>query len=180
MILSFKQKFKDGEPTYFIEKIWRALFESTHTEGWTQRYHPLLPDYNEFKYKYACRLNKLWDGFEIVHNPKLHSIREDKHNRWKQGKKIHFYIGSRTKNAFQFAPVVECKGVQNIEIIHTDWQTKIGVFECFSVSVDERILSFEEIDALAKNDGFKSIPDFLSWFNKDFKGKIIHWTDFRY
>ena len=33
---------------------------------------------------------------------------------------------------------------------------------------------------LAKNDGFESVEDFFAYFNKDFKGKIIHWTDLQY
>ena len=40
--------------------------------------------------------------------------------------------------------------------------------------------AFEEIELLAKHDGFNSMEDFFKWFDKDFKGKIIHWTDFRY
>lgn len=179
MILSFKQNYSYFEPTYFIQKIWIgfAIAARTSTYFRIACNHAQKVEYNR---DYKKRFFHCWDGYGKLIREKIHTIREDKHNRWKVGMKIHFYVGSNTKNAFQFAPVVECKGVQNIEIIHTDWQTKIGVFECFSVSVDERILSFEEIDALAKNDGFKSIPDFLSWFNKDFKGRIIHWTDFRY
>jgi len=30
------------------------------------------------------------------------------------------------------------------------------------------------------NDGFESLQDFFNWFNKPFRGKIIHWTDFKY
>lgn len=28
--------------------------------------------------------------------------------------------------------------------------------------------------------GFDSVKDFFRYFNKDFKGKIIHWTDLKY
>jgi hypothetical protein len=93
---------------------------------------------------------------------------------------IHFYVGSRTKNAFQFAPEVECKSVQKIEIKYTYPQSKIGTFECIHVLVDDRVLSYDEIEILAKNDGFDSFGHFCKWFNVDFKGKIIHWTDLRY
>ena len=33
---------------------------------------------------------------------------------------------------------------------------------------------------LVQNDGFASISDFLKFFNKDYTGKIIHWTDLKY
>ena len=37
-----------------------------------------------------------------------------------------------------------------------------------------------DIGIKINNDGFDSIENFLRWFNKDFEGKIIHWTGFRY
>lgn len=49
-----------------------------------------------------------------------------------------------------------------------------------SVSVDERLLTYEEISRIAKNDGFANVNDFFEWFSSDFSGKIIHWTDFKY
>lgn len=33
---------------------------------------------------------------------------------------------------------------------------------------------------LALNDGFDTIEDFFAYFNKDFTGKLIHWTDLKY
>ena len=33
---------------------------------------------------------------------------------------------------------------------------------------------------LVQNDGFASISDFFKFFNKDYTGKIIHWTDLKY
>ena len=49
-----------------------------------------------------------------------------------------------------------------------------------SVAVDERLLTYEEIIWLAKNDGFANVNDFFKWFSSDFSGKIIHWTNFKY
>ncbi len=31
-----------------------------------------------------------------------------------------------------------------------------------------------------RKQGFDSVEDFFRWFDTDFKGKIIHWTDLRY
>lgn len=39
------------------------------------------------------------------------------------------------------------------------------------------------IEQLYKNEGFKDRVEFFTdhhWFRKDFKGQIIHWTNFRY
>ena len=111
----------------------------------------------------------------IMAGRKKHTIREDKHNRWRSGKQIHFATGVRTKNYNNFKTGT-CRSIQKIKIEY------IGTFSYLDaeVKVDGKILSNEEINILAKNDGFESIEDFFEWFNKDFKGKIIHWTDFKY
>ena len=35
-------------------------------------------------------------------------------------------------------------------------------------------------DLIIRNDGFTDIFQFIRWFKKDWKGKVIHWTDLRY
>ncbi len=107
---------------------------------------------------------------------KKHTIREDKHDRWKAGKVIHFATGVRTKLYEQFKEG-KCKSVQSIRIDY-DYTQEVTPF--VTVSVDNRLLDREEIITLAINDGFDTLSEFLEWFNKDFKGKIIHWTDLKY
>lgn len=114
--------------------------------------------------------------------PKLHTIREDKTDRWKPGTKIDFFINCRQKNMFRFAPVLPVVSVQEIEII---W---VGFSDGYRpwVKIDgKNIYTLDQFDTdkmllLAQNDGFDSDQDFFAYFNKDFKGKIIHWTDLRY
>ena len=129
----------------------------------------------------------------ILIGSKIHTIREDKNNRWSVGKIIHFATGVRTKAYEQFDEGA-CKGVQVIEIeemimcaaeycfVHKfiDPKSNIKHFKTFCVKIDNRKLSTDEIKALAKNDGFADANKFFEWFNCNFKGKIIHWTDFRY
>lgn len=123
-------------------------------------------------------------------DPKLHSIREDLHDRWKPGMKIHHSFGVRTKSYRCFA-INECISTQKIEIkvysidendFLSNSYTLIenGNPYVFRVFVDSKMLSEDEINILAKNDGFDSTKDFFRWFNKSFTGKIIHWTDLRY
>lgn len=163
MNLGYKTHFPfNGEPTNFEAKIIKSIY----------------PDsiYNDYP--------------SIV--PKIHTIREDQFNRWKPGMKIHHAYGVRTKNYDCFAES-QCEGIQSIEIEYLE------DIEVFSFLVAERILSYDEylykrvrvnigghyvsertVKELARNDGFSSLIDFFRWFNKPFKGKIIHWTYLRY
>lgn len=113
----------------------------------------------------------------ILEGAKIHTIRNDKSNRWRTGKKIHFATGVRTKYYDQFFEG-ECVSTQDIEInVYRD--NVVGT--CMVIIIDGRIIKdLKEISRLATNDGFVNIKEFYSWFNKSFKGKIIHWTDYKY
>jgi hypothetical protein len=123
---------------------------------------------------------------KILAEIKIHSMRKDPHDRWKAGMKIHHATGVRTKNYRCFLEDV-CTGTQKIEISHYHL---FGV-PCIQILIDGRLfykkdnVNKNETDrhrmkVLARNDGFDSIEDFFKWFDTDFSGKIIHWTDFRY
>lgn len=89
-------------------------------------------------------------------------------------------IFNRSKNQFQFAPVLECKAVQTIRI----WE---AVAYEYYVKIDGNVLrsgeDVDELNRIARNDGFESIEKMIAWFKSnsnlplDFKGKIIHWTN---
>lgn len=166
MILGFKTHIKN-RPTYFIPKIYASV-------------------------------GMLSDNFFL---PKVHTIR--KGNRFKAGTKLHMAIGVRTKFYQQFNRCItrleRCISVQRIEIIKVNdqynsekesnciWVHGIYVpsiketfYNVFMVKVDGRFLSTPEIEVLAVNDGFENTDDFFNWFNEDFEGQIIHWTNFRY
>lgn len=110
----------------------------------------------------------------ILNGTKIHTIRQDKPNRWKSGKDIHFATGVRTKNYNQFKKD-DCKSVQQIEIIRVS-----DYFNETIVKIEGRQLNVKEVQQLASNDGFEHLYDFLVWFADGFTGKIIHWTDFKY
>jgi len=92
--------------------------------------------------------------------------------------KIHMAIGVRTKDYFQFnkdVPELQtCISTQDIIII------SILEFWPIEVWIDSRKLSDDEICELARNDGFDSLDDFKKYFNGEFEGQIVHWTDKRY
>lgn len=157
-----------GEPTMFTDKIWAGFIQGKNAN-----------QYGEVLYEWGKDV-----GVLSRLTPKIHTIRRDSKNRWKSGNKIHFYINNRTKNAFQFAPVVECVSVQEIEI---KWIIPNGyeisrpiVWIDGQLFLDEYDEIDRGIDQLAKNDGFDSVEDFFTWFNEDFSGKIIHWTNLKY
>lgn len=111
---------------------------------------------------------------KILSGSKIHTIREDKNKRWSIGKKIHSATGVRTKqyNCFHEG---QCKGLQEFSIY---WRGN-NIYPV-AVYISRRELNLDETERLAKNDGFDTVDDFYKWFNKDFKGIIIHWTDFIY
>jgi len=160
MILPFSNKFPNGNPTYFIEKIWEGILQnelSTNVE-WAK-----------YRKAYLDKIGQAWDlTTEPVINPKLHTIRADEKNRWKVGNKIHPVVFNRSKNQFQLAPTLECKSIQQIEITNA------------AIKVDGRLIYYGEFKQLAINDGFENTMAFLDWFNGYFKGKIIHWTYLKY
>lgn len=170
MILPFQTKI-NGKTSYFVEKIWAGLEN-----------HCVDSFYNEGKKTGKYDFDDNWSL-----PPKIHTIREDKTNRWQVGKMIDFYINNRTKKAFCFAPSVPIISIQSIYIHHTisSAGTPLVYIEidkrCFDTyNVMDKISAFKNIEKLAQNDGFDSVEDFLNYFNGDFKGKIIHWTNFKY
>jgi hypothetical protein len=176
MILPFSTQI-NGKPTYFVDKIWSGLIaQKLATIETCRRY-----EYNREKVTPK--------EFAIVPHyfPKLHTIREDKNDRWKVGTKIDFFINCRQKNMFRFAPVLPVVSTQKVHIM---WVNTFGTFvarvfiddqsfACVNFEKKEMIVTGKMLE-LAQNDGFDTIEDFFAYFNKDFTGKIIHWTDLRY
>lgn len=161
MILGFSTQI-NKKPTYFVEKILRGI---------------------EF-YKAPINLSDFWKytGYDLLSkqhiSPKLHTIREDRTNRWKAGTKIDFFINVRTKDMFRFAPVLPVVSVQDFEVVYD--RAKLFPFQKCVILVNGDVLSDVETIHLALNDGFDTVEDFFAYFNEDFKGKLIHWTEKKY
>ncbi|QQT60063.1 hypothetical protein I6I97_12375 [Sphingobacterium multivorum] len=158
----------ENSATYFIAKIWMGI---------PQQYKS-LKIHDDYCTKHVNQFSAHWDVPDDEVKPKLHTIRHDESERWRPGMAIQFVINNRTKDRFQFAPVIPCLRVQEIEIIHR--KSKTHHLSWVNIKVDGRLLSGHEATKLIVNDGFESIGDFLNYFNKDFKGRLIHWTNLRY
>lgn len=198
MTLAFMQQFPKelerigGKPTHFIEKIWQGLsgeLPDQLIETWLQSDGILDQELG----------NKFDLGYPNNFNPKLHTMRRDEKNRWKAGNDIHFVINNRTPQRFQFAPVIPCVSTQDVEIVWFDkgesdipcstylikeeqvgeevieWEIPIAIW------IDnDKLLSINEVETLAINDGFDSVEDFFAYFNTDWSGTLIHWTNLKY
>lgn len=177
MILGFSTYLKE-KPTYFIERILNGLISN----GFYESMHSELKDFIEINaQREIIFYHRMWDRI-MQHNSKVHTIREDKNNRWKAGMNIDFFINVRKKNMFRFAPVLPVVSIQEIEIIYYNNRETIlnDLPPKVAVIIGKRILKNHEIEELSKNDGFDSIEDFFAYFNDNFEGKIIHWTDLKY
>lgn len=156
-----------GKPNHFVEKILSSLYSDTKikeevTDGYyyqySQKFRQYGLDYTEFK-------------------PKVHTIRVG--NRWKKHHNIHFVVGNRTKNRFQFAPLLRVTRIQDIEIKWKDHifrgeKQKGGICNIF---IDNKKIHPNKFGYLLQNDGFESLREFFEYFKTDFKGQLIHWTE---
>jgi hypothetical protein len=196
MILGFKTQI-NGKPTYFVEKIITYLvfnklisFDEANDFMWDK----LIRKCNKkgVLQSYLIKIDR-----SVIHIPKLHTIREDKNNRWKVGTKIDFFINARQPNMYRFAPVLQVVSTQKIEFIwkdNTENLTCIGMRydKTCTIMIDNRffgdvlllkgsiVSGSDNLPSFAQNDGFDTLQDMLDYFNKNFKGKIIHWTEKRY
>lgn len=126
-------------------------------------------------------------GFEekFKSGVKLHTIRADKKGIWskwfediKAGRKylsIREWTGRPYNSEQREYARLDKIGIQEIEVV------KNIVDPLPTIWIDNEPVPVEEV---AKNDGL-SVQDFIDWFfvkDKDivFKGKIIHFTEFRY
>lgn len=168
MILPFSTKI-NGKPTFFVEKIHKAfrLKELNMKAAIDPQIHYTL-DYNFFV-KDKC-------------HHKIHTIREDKTDRWKPGILIDFFINCRQKNMFRFAPRVPVVDTQEVFMTYAH-------SDLIQISIDGReLFGYSERLEFAQNDGFDTWEDFFNYFypqimaaeKKVYKPKLIHWTDFKY
>lgn len=162
-----------GHPTYFTNKIAKNLWQMYGEEFTYYIENKTKEDEERFDLISPFEDLSIYESEKL--NPKYHTIREDKSDRWHEGADIHFVVNRRSERRFQFAPVIKCTGVQGIQIIYQDDKDYMPL-----VTIGNTLLCWDSIEKLAINDGFPSAESFFDYFNKDFKGKIIHWTGLRY
>jgi hypothetical protein len=162
MILPFSTKL-NGKPTCFVEKIHSGLIQND-----LMRIFDMDLAHEDFD-----------TGVLVECHPKLHTIREDKNDRWKEGNEIHFFINCRQPNMFRFAPVLPVVSIQKVFMTYT-------FNDIIEISIDDNYVN--NVLEFAINDGFDTWEDFFNFFypkikenpNHVYKGKIIHWTNKKY
>jgi hypothetical protein len=168
MILPFSTKL-NGKPTYFVEKIHKSF--RIHEVNMKAAIDPSIHYTADYNFIAKDKLPA-----------KLHTIREDKNDRWKPGTKIDFFINCRQKNMFRFAPVLQ---VVSVEEVYMSYKFN----DVIEISVGEKLLfGHDERLQFAQNDGFDTWEDFFNYFyllikaaaNNFLKMKLIHWTDLKY
>lgn len=67
-----------------------------------------------------------------------------------------------------------CVSCQHIKIVPSEYMNDSKVW------VNGILLTTEEVQRLAWNDGFECLVSFWLFFNEFFEGYIIHWTNLQY
>lgn len=198
MILPFSTQI-NGKPTYFPEKIITGLFleKMISKEKATELFYPIdllkiIPtEYHGVIGNISIPIIKFDNS--INHKPKIHTIREDKKDRWSQDIMIDFFINARQKNMFRFAPRIPVVSTQEIFMTRKGNLLEITIADVDSyIGGNDKYMYYPDKVKLAENDGFATYEDFANYFlsaiNKNgektgnywFSGKIIHWTGFKY
>ena len=107
---------------------------------------------------------------KILNGTKKHTIRLDKHNRWKPGMSIQHYAMNPRNGGYKFAEG-KVKAVASITI-NPDNNTIDIVGELFAA-----YYGLGNLDQFAINDGFESWEEMKTFFPEYFEGKIIYFKD---
>lgn len=158
-----------GKPTNFAEKIIKSLDGSKHINPHDFKYlMDWMVVHKKFSFKYYLNLPESYKG-------KIHTMREDKIGKWNEGDKIDMMMNDGLKEMFRFLPTVPCLGIETCKIEYF-----MGCGNYPNVYVGGRLLSNKEFEKFIVNDGFDNAEQFCQYFDKDWKGKIIHWTGYKY
>ena len=181
MQIHFIKQFPWGEKSHFIEKIWAGF--AINDFLWNKRDDCWATEGCGEKWPYGDDSDGVSSWFRpfMKSKPKIHTIREDLKDRWQPEKIIHFEQWTEKpyrSKCYHFAPLIPCVSTQKIVIEYNGLKQTGNVIP--AILIDGKYLDRIEFKKLAQNDGFDSESDFFRWFDKDFLGKIIHWTDCRY
>lgn len=197
MIINFETYWLDnlphlsGNPTLFPEKFLKCLIE----EGIYSK-----KQYNSLIHHYDYYMNylgeKMYYKFQKTVNnllPKKHIIISESNFSYRFSNsvdvnKIYPEITYNRKfnflNTYRLTAPFTCRGIQDISIEHKK--------DCITIIIDNELFAdiyhkeksydygTNKLVNLLKNEGFLSVTDFIMYYNRKFKGKIIHFTNLSY
>ena len=116
----------------------------------------------------------------IKSGTKIHTIREDKHLRWKVGRPIQFWYGNPRNvknNPYQF-------GIGEVNRIDGIFINPFADIVTITPNEDNSVHAYSLCDKhslldIALDDGFDSWADMKTWFNEPFGGRLLYWTNFK-
>ena len=111
---------------------------------------------------------------KIKNGLKIHTIRTDKNDRWKRGRKIEFWHGFprvKKSNSYQFGEGF-CNRVELVSIF-----PQINRIINHTTGIISQ--GKESLNQFAINDGFKDWAEMKGFFKEDFTGKIIYWDFYK-
>ena len=164
-IISFSKKFpayhpKAGQPTYFVEKFWKSLWDQKKShnihlfqEPHDNHFHPMgandMRNVHEFKGKH-------------------HTIRAG--SRWKQGEYFSPRVWSGKPYNSKMIKIADDTLIERIFDFQIDPLTS-------KLLIEGKEIEKSDIFELAVNDGLFG-PDLLAWFKwpKQFSGQVICWN----
>lgn len=153
-VITFSRVFpkyhpKAGQPTYFVEKVYKSLFLMK-----------CVPPELAIDFNFAVMND---ENYKAKH----HTIRNG--NRWKVGDKFSPRVWSG--KPYNSKQIILCDDVEIKKVFNFSKDLKSDKWYINGVEMS----SAERID-LAENDGL-AYKDLLSWFQKSFNGQIICWSD---
>jgi len=115
----------------------------------------------------------------ILSGTKIHTIRKNSDDEYQAGTSLEMLCEQETAQPFTFWND-HCRHTQSIEIKYPA-DFKVGQsLTAVIVKIDNVHLTLTKVAGLAQNDGFPSMAEFFDYFSEDYKGDIIHWTDYEY
>lgn len=174
-VITFSRYFpkghpKAGQPTHFVEKIWKSLSKKVVKEDFYLNNR--INEYMGFLEEQKIDVLSWYDAIS-----KHHTIRGG--NRWKVGDLFSPRVWSdkpyRSKQ-IEFAPPIEIKKIWKFTMEpHDVHGFAIHINGSYVADWEPKTANIQLKD-LAKNDGL-SKEDFVSWFPKNFIGQIICWSE---
>ena len=165
-----KGHIRNGEPTYFVEKVLNSLLIDCYSE----EYLEMLVKLNPGKDKEMILSFYLSIGWEKEYEEKHHTIRAGHH--FKTDEEIQLAVWSGKPYAspqIKICPPLKVK-CYDFEVFHNtmpqgiEWPLLVDGYDT-------------DIEQVSKNDGL-TVEDFKSWFKypSPFVGQIIAWNDPKY
>ncbi len=114
----------------------------------------------------------------VADGSKRQTIRAMRKNPIKLDDTLHLYTGLRTKQARRLLPPQQCTAALLIGIRYK--ALKNSNYQSLEVSLQHKgKLRRDEIEEVAKADGFDSVEAFAAWFlpkgRENFKGQLLKW-----